>query len=194
MMVSQEEILDIFKKSNALLEGHFQLTSGLHSNQYFQCALVLQYPEYCSFLAEQLKEKMASLGDPDFVIGPALGGVTLAYELARAFGVKGIFAERKEGEMLIRRGFSVPEGSKAIVVEDVVTTGGSVKEVIKVLEQKKVQILSVASIVDRSSGTAEFGAYPFNPLFQMDVQTFEPENCTLCQKNIPITKPGSRKQ
>jgi len=193
MMTDQDEILGVFKKTEALLEGHFQLTSGLHSNRYFQCALVLQHPEHCSMLSEQLKEKLISeVGQPDIVVGPALGGVTLAYELARAFGVNGIFAERKDGQMSIRRGFQIKPGQKVLVVEDVVTTGGSVKEVIEVLKDFEADIIGVASIVDRSNGTAEF-AYPFVPLIKMEVQTYTQETCLMCKSKLPLTKPGSRK-
>ncbi|MBI4397759.1 MAG: orotate phosphoribosyltransferase [Candidatus Omnitrophica bacterium] len=190
-MLNQNEILEIFKKSQALLTGHFELTSGLHSAQYFQCALVLQYPEYCGLLAQSLKERLGALPKPDFIIGPALGGVTLAYELARAFQVKGIFAERKEGLMQLRRGFGVEPGAKGIVVEDVITTGGSVQEVIQLMKQAGAQILAVGSVVDRSSSTVNFGV-PFEPLMKMKVETFQPADCPLCKKGTPVYKPGSR--
>lgn len=190
-MLKDQEILDLFQKSKALLTGHFELTSGLHSEQYFQCALVLQYPEYCEFLAKNLKEKFNDLPKPDLIIGPALGGVTIAYELARAFGTKGIFAERKDEKMQLRRGFKVEKNQKIIVVEDVVTTGGSVKEVIELMKQQGAQVIAVGSVVDRSSKPVDFGV-PFRALMKMQVLTYQPSDCPLCKNGVPIYKPGSK--
>lgn len=190
-MLQDNEILEIFKKSEALLSGHFELTSGLHSNQYFQCALVLQYPNYCEQLCKSLKEKFNDLPKPDKVIGPALGGVTLAYELARAFGVPGIFAERKDEKMQLRRGFKIVPGSKLIVVEDVVTTGGSVKEVIELIKREGAEVIAVGSVVNRSSQPVDFGV-PFRSLIKMEVLTHQPSSCPLCGQGIPVYKPGSK--
>ena len=190
-MLQEKDILDIFKKSEALLSGHFELTSGLHSNQYFQCALVLQYPDYCELLSKALKEKLGKLEKPDLIIGPALGGVTLAYELARAFGVPGIFAERKEDKMQLRRGFKIHPGQKVIVVEDVLTTGGSVLEVIQLVRKDGAQVIAVGSVVNRSSKPVDFGV-PFRSLIKMEVQSNLPADCPLCQKGIPVNKPGSK--
>lgn len=190
-MIQDKEILELFQKTNALLSGHFELTSGLHSNQYFQCALVLQYPQHCERLSQALKEKLSDLGKPDLVIGPALGGVTLAYELARAYGVPGIFAERKDKLMQIRRGFQVLKDSKVIVVEDVVTTGRSVQEVIALVRKAGARVLAAGSIVDRSSAPVDFGV-PFRPLMKMQVVTYPPSACPLCQSQVPFSKPGSR--
>lgn len=191
-MLSQNQIIELFKKTGALHQGHFELSSGLHSDRYFQCALVFQYPAYAEKLAEALKEKLSELGQPDLVIGPALGGVTLAYELARAFGVRGIFTERKDKAMELRRGFKMEKGERVIVVEDVVTTGGSAQEVVELARREGAVVVGAGSIVDRSSSPVDFGV-PFRPLIKMEVKTYPPAECPLCQKGIPLTKPGSKK-
>ncbi|MDD2402527.1 MAG: orotate phosphoribosyltransferase, partial [Clostridia bacterium] len=156
--LSKEEILDIFKEQNALKEGHFLLTSGRHSNRYLQCALVLQNPVVAKKLCGQLVKKLPSQ-KIDVVIGPALGGVTLAYEVARQLDALALFAERADGVMTLRRGFSIEKGTKVLVVEDVITTGGSIKEVIKLMEEKGAEIVGTASLVDRSNGKVDLG-YP----------------------------------
>jgi len=189
--MNDNQILDLFRKSGALLSGHFELSSGLHSDQYFQCALVLQYPNYCDLLAKELREKLSDLPKPNLVIGPALGGVTLAYELARALGVPGIFAERKEEKMLLRRGFKVDKGSKVIVVEDVVTTGGSVKEVVDLVQREGANVIAVGSIVNRSEKPVDFGV-PYRFLMKMTATTYEPSNCPLCRDGVSFSKPGSK--
>jgi orotate phosphoribosyltransferase len=189
--VTEKEVLELFEKSGALLKGHFKLSSGLHSEKYLQCALVLQYPDISEKLSEALagnfsKEKI------DVVIGPALGGVTLAYEVARAIGVRGLFTERQDGKMVLRRGFSISKGEKVLVVEDVVTTGGSTKEVIDLVKSFGADVVGVGSIIDRSGASIDFGA-PFRPLAKVGVETFEESKCPPCKKGIPITKPGSRR-
>lgn len=189
--MTQKDILDTFEKQGALLTGHFKLSSGLHSEKYLQCALVLQYPDVAQKLSKELAGKFAGL-KIDAVIGPALGGVTLAYEVARALGVRGLFTERQEGSMGLRRGFSIEKGENILVVEDVVTTGGSTKEVIDVVKSLGGNVVGVGSIIDRSSETIDFGA-PFQSLAKVKVETFEDKNCPLCKKNIPVTKPGSRR-
>jgi len=196
--MTQDEVLKIFKEKNALLEGHFKLSSGLHSEKYLQCALILQYPD----IAERLSKALAtefSKEKIDVVVGPALGGVTLAYEVARQLGVRGIFTERQEGltagkagKMVLRRGFSVKNKERVLVTEDVVTTGLSTNEVIDVIKEQGGEVVGVASVIDRSSGMAKFNV-PFKSLAKIDVKAYEEKDCLLCKKGIPVVKPGSRK-
>lgn len=188
--MTEKEVLKIFDTEKALLEGHFRLSSGLHSGKYLQCALVLQHPDIAEKLSRALAEKISN-ADIDVVIGPALGGITLAYEVARALGARGIFTERQEGKMVLRRGFSINPGEKALVVEDVVTSGGSTKEVIEVVKRSGGVVVGVGSIIDRSTGGIDFGARS-ESLARVTVEMFKEEDCPLCKKNIPITKPGSR--
>ncbi len=189
--MNEKEVLEIFRQKNALLTGHFKLSSGLHSHNYLQCALILQYPDIAEKLAKAIAIKFAK-ENVDFVIGPALGGVTLAYEAARALKARGIFTERQDGKMVLRRGFSIGNGEKALVTEDVITTGGSTKEVIDAVKSSGGIVVGVASIIDRSSGPIDFGA-PFTALAKIKVETYEEGACPLCKANIPVTKPGSRK-
>jgi orotate phosphoribosyltransferase, Thermus family len=189
--MTEKDVLELFERSGALLKGHFKLSSGLHSEKYLQCALVLQYPKIAEKLSKALAEKFADQ-KIDVVIGPALGGVTLAYEVARAVGVHGLFTERQDGKMVLRRGFAISKGEKVLVVEDVVTTGGSTKEVIDLVKSFGASVVGVGSIIDRSGAKIDFGA-PFRPLAKVEVETFEEAKCPLCKNNTPITKPGSRK-
>ncbi|MCW2277303.1 orotate phosphoribosyltransferase [Heliophilum fasciatum] len=190
--MEQSQILEIFRKSNALLEGHFRLTSGRHSNRYVQCAQVLQYPQYTEVLAAHLAEKVRSaVGVPDVVIGPAMGGILVAFEVGRALGVRSLFAERENGAMTLRRSFAIQPGEKVLVCEDVVTTGGSVREVIEVVKQAGGVLQGVVSLVDRSNGTVDFGV-PFWAAMTMEVVSWEPEVCPLCAEGTPAIKPGSR--
>ena len=189
--MTEKEVLDLFEKYGALLEGHFKLSSGLHSGKYLQCALVLQYPDIAEKLSKDLAGKF-SKDKIDVVIGPALGGVTLAYEAARAIGARGLFAERGDGgAMVLRRGFSISRGEKALVVEDVVTTGGSTKEVIELIGSLGADVIGVGSIIDRSGKKIDFGV-PFKSLAKVSVDTFEEKDCPLCKSKIPVAKPGSR--
>lgn len=188
--MNEKDVLDLFDKYGALLKGHFKLSSGLHSEKYLQCALILQHPEIAAKLSKELAKEFSNT-KIDIVIGPALGGITLAYEVARAFGARGLFTERQEGKMVLRRGFSLKKGSTVLVVEDVVTTGGSTKEVIDVVKALGAEVVGVGCIIDRSSGKAGFGV-PFKSLAKINVETFDEKNCPLCKKGILITKPGSR--
>ncbi len=191
-MIAKEEILEIFAKTGVLLEGHFQLTSGKHSARYLQCAKVFQYPEHAETLCKSLGESFIQ-EKPDLCIGPALGGVVIAYETARSLGVRGLFAERdKDGTMALRRGFTIEPGERVLVLEDVVTTGGSVKEVIELVKELGGNVIGVGTIVDRSGGTADFGV-PYTSLIQVDVTAYEPDDCPLCRAGSPAVKPGSRK-
>ena len=189
--MTEQEVLGIFDKNNALLKGHFKLSSGLHSEKYLQCALVLQYPNIAEKLSEELAGRF-SQEKIDAVIGPALGGVTLAYEVARVCGCRGIFAEREEGVLKLRRGFSIEKGEKVLVVEDVVTTGGSTKEVIEVVRDLGGKVVGVGSIIDRSDENIGFGV-TFHALAKVKVRTFKEEECPLCKNGVPLTKPGSRR-
>lgn len=190
MGLTREDILKIFKDTEALLEGHFILTSGLHSNAYFQCAKVFQYPWHaetlCQEIADHFKDQQI-----DVVVSPAVGGIVFGQEIARLLGVRSIFAERAEGQMTLRRGFQISPGERVLLAEDVTTTGGSVKEVMKAAEQAKGDIVAVTAVVDRSGGKAQFGV-PYFSLFQMEVTNYEPASCPLCQAGSPAVKPGSR--
>jgi len=191
-MTHEDEVLNIFKKSNALLEGHFLLTSGLHSDRYLQCALVLQHPEQARELGAALAEKLLALAEkPDFVIAPAIGGILVAHEAARAAGVRALFAERQDGALKLRRGFQINPGEKAWVVEDVVTTGGSTKETIDVVTQAGGVVLAAGSLIDRSGGRADLGV-PRTALAVLNVPTYTAEECPLCKTGSQAVKPGSR--
>lgn len=189
--MEREDILNIFKDNKAMLEGHFLLTSGRHSNQYLQCALVLQKPSVAEKLSQELCKKIEEQ-NVDIVIGPAIGGITFAYEMARQLGALALFAEREEGAMTLRRGFTIAPGARVLVVEDVITTGGSVREVVELVKKLGGQVVGVASLVDRSNGKVEFGC-PFTSLLPIEVVSYSAEECPLCKEGKPIVKPGSRK-
>jgi orotate phosphoribosyltransferase len=192
-MLTEERIKEIFLKTDAFLEGHFLLSSGLHSPYYLQCAKVLQYPEYAEELCKELARRINELGvEYDFVIAPALGGVIVSYETSRHLKVRGIFAERVDGKLTLRRGFEIKEGERAVVVEDVVTTGKSTRETIEVVKQHGGEVVAVGSLVDRSGGKVNFGV-PFVTLWRLEVPVYEPDSCPLCKEGkIPLVKPGSR--
>jgi orotate phosphoribosyltransferase len=173
-----------------LLEGHFQLTSGLHSNQYFQCARVLQYPKYLHLLAGEIA-KHFEYSEIEVVVSPAIGGVVVGTEVGRMIGARTLFTERKDGKMELRRGFEILPSERCLVVEDVVTTGGSVFEVVDLVKQAKGTLAGVGYIVDRSNGKISFESKHFSVL-QLDVHAYKPEECPLCKDGIPVTKPGSR--
>lgn len=189
--MEKEKILGLFRSTEALQHGHFRLTSGLHSPEYFQCAKVLQYPEHNELLCGEIAAHFKDQG-VDVVVAPAIGGIMVGQEVARQLRVRGIFAEREDTSMSLRRGFSVNEGERVLVCEDVVTTGGSVKEVVDLVKSRRGTVVGVASIVDRSREPADFGAKFFS-LLKMDVPVFQPDSCPLCKDNVPIVKPGSRK-
>ena len=190
--MTQEELLQMFKQSGALLEGHFRLTSGLHSDRYLQSALVLQHPKQATILGAALAARLKELGQlPDFVIAPALGGILVAHEVAREIGVRGLFAERQDGVLRLRRGFRIEPGEKAYVVEDVVTTGGSTKETMDVVTQVGGVILAAGSLIDRTGGRANLGV-PRTALAVLDIPAFPPDECPLCKTGSQAIKPGSR--
>ena len=189
--LSDDEYLNIFKESKALLEGHFLLTSGKHSGQYMQCAQVLQYPDRAATLAEGLAESFRD-ANVQTVIGPAVGGILVAHEVGRALGVRALFTERENGVMRLRRGFAILPGERVLVVEDVITTGGSVREVLDVVREFGAVPVGVGVLVDRSGGKIDFGL-PKSSILQLNIQAFDAKECPLCAKGIPAVKPGSRK-
>lgn len=190
-MLTHDEAVKIFSDSGALMEGHFLLTSGRHSNQYMQCAQVLQYPGYTEQLARHIADLFQNDGI-ELVVGPAMGGIIVSYEVARQLGIPGIFAERKDGVMEIRRGFTIKPGQKVLVVEDVVTTGGSVREVMDAVQAAGGEVAGVAVLVDRSSGKVDFGVKQAAVL-SMDIQSWEQPDCPLCKEGrTDAYKPGSR--
>ncbi len=189
--MNEKDVLKIFKKENAFLAGHFLLSSGLHSPHYMQCALVLQKPWVAQKLCKELVKKLKG-HKIDAVIGPALGGMIVSYEMGRALKIKSLFAERVNGAFELRRGFSLKKNERLLVVEDVVTTGKSIYEVIDLVERHGAKIEVVASLVDRSDGAAIF-AQDFHTLLKINIKTYRPEQCPLCwERKIRLTKPGSR--
>jgi len=189
--VDKEQALQIFRSTGALLEGHFRLTSGLHSPNYFQCAKVLQYPRYAELFCREIAERFQPEGI-EVVVSPAIGGIVVGQEVARLLGCRAVFAEREENIMILRRGFEIRAGESVLAVEDVVTTGGSVKEVIHLAQQAGGKVKGAAFLVDRSAGRAQF-TVPFFAALKMDVITYPPEECPLCKQGLAVVKPGSRK-
>jgi len=214
--MTRDELLDLFRKSGALLDGHFRLTSGLHSPGYLQCALVLQHPQHAEALGAALAKRTRELR-PTLVLSPALGGVVIGQEVGRALGVRAIFAERQDGALTLRRGFMIGETDRVLVVEDVLTTGGSTRETMQVARAAGAQVVGAASIVDRSpstlrepqgrpepgrgaTGSGQVGGagresdlgVPFAALVNVDLPTYEPDKCPLCAQGLPVVKPGSR--
>jgi orotate phosphoribosyltransferase len=182
-------VMDILRETEVLIEGHFKLTSGMHSPMFLQCSQVMQYPRPAARLSGALAEALAPLG-ANAVIGPAMGGIILAYEVARSLGVRGIFAERQDGTMTLRRGFRIMPGERFVVVEDAVSTGGSVREVMSVVRERGAEVVGVGMLVDRSGGKAEFGVPAFS-LLSLAVPSYRPEECPLCRDSVPLTLPKS---
>lgn len=193
-MLKQDDVQAMFLQCGALLEGHFLLSSGLHSNRYLQCALVLEAPSRAQKLGEELATRLRQAGaSAETVISPALGGVIIGHEVARAMGTRHIFTERDaNGRAVLRRGFAVRPGERVVVVEDVVTTGLSTREVIEVARTCGADLQAVGSIVDRSGGEAAFDR-PFASLLHLSAPTYKPDQCPLCAQGTPAVKPGSRK-
>jgi orotate phosphoribosyltransferase len=188
--MTHDEVLDLFRRSGALLEGHFKLSSGLHSGRYLQSALVLQFPELASTLGEALAQKTRHL-QPTVVLSPALGGIVIGQEVARALGVRAIFAERQDGVLTLRRGFTLSDADRVLIVEDVLTTGGSTRETAVVARGAGAHIVGAAAIVDRGSDPGRLDL-PLQVLVQLDVPAYEPETCPSCARGEPVVKPGSR--
>jgi orotate phosphoribosyltransferase len=193
--VTNEEVLQTFSDCGALLTGHFLLTSGLHSPRYLQCALVLQHPAIAEKLCAALADKAnadSSIGQIDLVIAPALGGVIVAHETARSLGVRALFTERQESGMTLRRGFQIQPGERCFVVEDVVTTGGSTREVIEVVRALGGIVAGAGSLIDRSGGAVDLGV-PRHALATLEVPSYKAEDCPMCKEGSTAIKPGSRK-
>ncbi len=188
--VTHDELIALFRRSGALLDGHFRLTSGLHSPRYLQCALVLSDPASAAALAGSLAPQVAPLG-PTVVLSPALGGIVIGHEMGRQLGVRAIFAERHDGRLTLRRGFTLTSADRVLVVEDVVTTGGSTRETMEVARGAGATVVGAASIVDRSAGSTDLGV-PYLALLPMPVPTYDPAACPLCGQGVPVVKPGSR--
>ncbi len=190
--MNAEQVIDQFRTTGALLEGHFQLSSGLHSTVYLQCALVLQFPEKAEAFGRAIAEKFEGQGI-QLVASPAIGGIVIGHEVARALGARFVWTEREAGQMTLRRGFTVSPGEKTLVVEDVVTTGGSTRDTIEALTKAGANVIAAASIIDRSAGSADVGV-PLTALASLKVLSVEAAVCDACKLGEPVVKPGSRTQ
>jgi len=190
--LTKEEIIRKFKEAGAIQKGHFKLTSGVHSDIYIQCAQVMQYPEFMDNLCSELGKKFRG-DDVDVIVGPAVGAIIMGHVMARILGpwVRAIFTERENGKMTLRRSFKIKAGEKVLVVEDVTTTGSSVKEVIDIVKERQGKVVGVGALIDRSGGRVNFGVKT-QSLLILDIKTYLPEECPLCKKGIPAVKPGSR--
>ena len=191
-MLAEERVLHILRKTGALLDGHFKLTSGRHSDRYIQCARVLQYPQYATELGAALAGRFAG-ENVQAVVGPAMGGILVSYEVARHLGVRSLFTEREGGRMTLRRGFALAEGERVLVVEDVITTGGSVEEVLAVVREHGAVPVGVGALADRSGGKVCW-MVRLEALIRLNVSSYPAEDCPLCREGIPVVKPGSRSQ
>lgn len=187
--MTEEEVKDLLIKTHAIMNGHFLLTSGLHSPYYVEKFNVLQHPRYTQQLCEAMAEKFKD-ADIETVVGPVTGGILLAHETGKALGTRAIFTERENGKMTFRRGFSLHPGERCLIVEDIVTTGGSIKEVIDVVRAHGGIPVAVSMLVDRSGGKVNFSDVPCTALLHLDVETYKPEECPLCKQGIPMTKRG----
>jgi orotate phosphoribosyltransferase len=188
--VTSESVLDLFRRVGALLDGHFKLTSGLHSTGYLQSALVLQHPREAEAVGAALAQRVFNLG-AETVLSPALGGIVIGQEVGRGLGLRAIFAERQDGRLTLRRGFTLAPGEKVLVVEDVVTTGGSTRETIELARAAGAEVVGAASIIDRSGGNQGLDV-PYIALATITVPTYQPDACPLCAAGQPVVKPGSR--
>jgi orotate phosphoribosyltransferase len=192
MIIKTEEVMKRFEQAGAVQKGHFKLTSGVHSDTYIQCAQVMQHPEFMHNLCSELGKKFRG-DDIDVIVGPAIGGIIMAHVMARVLGpwVRAIFTERENGKMTLRRSFEIIQGEKVLVVEDVTTTGSSVREVIDIVNSRQGKVVGVGVLIDRSGGKVDFGIKT-EKLLTVDIKTYLPEECPLCKKGIPAVKPGSR--
>ncbi len=191
MRVERDRLLHIFRQTNALLRGHYELSSGLHSGHYFQCALFLQHPHLAAQVCRELARRFRR-ARPQTVIGLAVGGIVVAFEVARLLKARAIFTERSRDRMDLRRGFALTRGERVLIVEDVITTGDSVREVMTLCRRTKTHLVGVGTIVDRSGGRTRFGRLRLESLVSLRMENFRPAQCPLCKEGWPITKPGSR--
>ncbi|MFH1848347.1 MAG: orotate phosphoribosyltransferase [Candidatus Omnitrophota bacterium] len=190
--MDNKKALDVFRETGALLKGHFKLSSGLHSAEYLQCALLLQHPERAQVFCKELADKFKD-AKPTVVAAPAIGGIVVSYEVARALNCRSVFLEREDGRMRLRRGFTIDKTDRVLVVEDVITTGRSTKEVLDAINIIGANIVGIGSIVDRSCTDIDFSV-DFRYVLKVRVDTFKPEECPLCRQGAPAVKPGSRKE
>ena len=188
-MLTRDQLLAMFRKSNALQRGHFELSSGLHSGHYFQCAQVMQYPQHATKIGREVARRLRTT-KPTVVIGPAAGGIVIAYETARQLGVRAIYTERVDAEMQLRRGFTVTNKDRVLITEDAITTGESARKVAALAKSLGAKVVGISAIVDRSGGRAQFPGIRFTKLFSLAFETFAPDDCPLCSEGIPATRPG----
>lgn len=191
-MMTQEEVKQLFIETGAIMEGHFLLTSGLHSPMYVEKFQVLQHPKYTEKLCQSMAEMFADQ-NVEVVVGPVTGGILLAHEVGKALGTRAIFTERENGKMALRRGFQIKPGERVLLVEDIVTTGGSIQEVLDVVIEKGGVPVGIGMLVDRSGGKTSFGDVPHKALLNLTVTTYDPTDCPLCKQGLSMTKRGSRK-
>ena len=192
MVINKEEVMKRFEQAGAIQKGHFKLTSGVHSDTYIQCAQIMQYPEFMHSLCSELGKKFRG-DDIDVIVGPAVGAIIMSHVMARVLGpwVRAIFTERENGKMILRRSFEIRKGEKVLVVEDVITTGSSAKEVIEIVKERGGNTVGLAVLIDRSQERLGFGI-KMRSLLTLEIKIYQPEDCPLCQKGIPIIEPGSR--
>lgn len=190
MALSNRDIAELFEKTGGVLHGHFLLTSGRHSDTYMQCAKLFEDSAISETLCRELAERVKGC-KPDIVVSPAVGAIIMGYELSRHLKTKNLFAERENGKMALRRGFELPKGARVLIAENVVTTGGSVKEVIELLNTMDCTVVGVCAMVDRSNGQVDFGV-PFTAMLSADVKSWEAADCPLCKEGSVPVKPGSR--
>lgn len=192
-MLTKDALIAMFRTSHALLRGHFELSSGLHSGHYFQCAQVMQYPKQAEAICGEIARRFRDL-KPTVVVGPAAGGIVVAYETARQLGARALYAERVDAEMQLRRGFTVSKGDRVLITEDAITTGESARKVAALLESFGAKVVGIACVMDRSGGKVKFPGRKFTGLFALAFETFSPDDCPLCSERIPVTRPGRPKR
>ena len=193
-MLTKEKLLEMFRTSHALLRGHFELSSGLHSGHYFQCAQVLQYPQQATIICREIARRFKA-AKPTVVVGPAAGGIIVAFETAKALGARAMYTERVDAEMQLRRGFTLTPKDRVLIVEDAITTGESARKVATLIEGFEAKVVGIAAIVDRSGGKRKlFPRRKFTRLFALAFETFPPDHCPLCSEQIPVTRPGRAKR
>ena len=191
--MTRDQLLAIFRKTNALQRGHFELASGLHSGRYFQCAQFLQHPPLAAKVCRELAKRFAR-SQPTVVVGPAIGGIVVAYEVGRALRAKALYAERVDAEMQLRRGFTVTPQDRVLIVEDAITTGESARKVAELVEAYGAKVVGIGTIVDRSGGKVKFPRRRYAKLLALAFETFRPSDCPLCSENVPLSRPGRPKR